>query len=288
MKIALDPYMHRHLPLHQIMELAAELGYEYVELSMRTDLLPLFTRSRANKDLISAFGEASRSTGVQLVSLMAVYRWASSNEEERRSAVSNWKRAIQLAIEMGCSTMNSEFGGKPDEPIASEASFWRSVEELLPLFEREGIALHLEPHPGDFVEDSNAAVDIIRAIGSDNVKYLYCAPHTFHMGDDMAAMIRYAKPVLAHVHVADTFNQKGSSGLRYIVNPIGAPVRIHQHLNIGEGEIDWNIFFKTLREVRFDGIMTSQVFAWEERNVDSSRSMRSSIQRYLDKYPAQN
>ena len=29
-------------------------------------------------------------------------------------------------------------------------------------------------------------------------------------------MIRYAGPLLAHVHVADTYNHKASSGLRYI------------------------------------------------------------------------
>ena len=41
-------------------------------------------------------------------------------------------------------------------PSASEAQFWRSLEELLPVFEREGIRLVLEPHPDDFVEDGQA------------------------------------------------------------------------------------------------------------------------------------
>ncbi len=43
-------------------------------------------------------------------------------------------------------------------PSASEAQFWRSLEELLPVFEREGIRLVLEPHPDDFVEDGQAGV----------------------------------------------------------------------------------------------------------------------------------
>jgi hypothetical protein len=49
--------------------------------------------------------------------------------------------------------------------------------------------------------------------------FLYCSPHTFYFGDDMGAMIRDAGDLVAHVHVADTINHKGSSGLRYIVNP---------------------------------------------------------------------
>jgi myo-inositol catabolism protein IolH len=88
------------------------------------------------------------------------------------------------------------------------------------------------------VRDASPAVDMIRTIGSKAVKFLYCAPHTFYFGDDIAKMIRDAGPLLAHVHVADTYNHKASSGLRYICNPPGAKVTIHQHLDIGQGEVN--------------------------------------------------
>ena len=157
------------------------------------------------------------------------------------------------------------------------------MEELLPIFEAEQLPLHIEAHPDDFVEENNLAVDMIRSVNSPWVKYLYCAPHTFHLGEDVAAMLRYAAPVLAHVHVADSFNHK--RGWRYILNPAGTPARIHQHLDIGAGEVDWEAFFGTLAEIDFDGIMTSQVFAWDgERAVQSSRFMLSKMREYVDKY----
>ena len=59
-----------------------------------------------------------------------------------------------------------------------------------------------------------------------------------------------------------------SSGLRYICNPPGAKVTIHQHLDIGQGEVNWDQFFSALAEVGFDGIATSCVFAWEERAAE--------------------
>ena len=40
MKIALDPYMYRHLPIPKMVDKVAELGYEYIELSPREDFLP--------------------------------------------------------------------------------------------------------------------------------------------------------------------------------------------------------------------------------------------------------
>lgn len=294
-KIALDPYMHRRLSLPAVARLAAELDYRYIELSPRWDFFDWFVYPRINTDRIREFKAALRETGVQLASLLPLYRWASPNEDERLAAVRNWKRAIEVAIEMECQTMNSEFTrgpsparsnfcAGPETRESSETAFLASLEELLPIFEREHITLHLEPHPDDFIEDHQTAVDFIRALGSSNVKYLYCAPHTFHLGGEMAAMIRYAAPLLAHVHVADSFNHKASSGLRYIINPPGSPARVHQHLNIGEGELDWDLFFKTLREIGFDGIMTACVFAWEDRAVESSRIMRERMGEYVKKF----
>jgi myo-inositol catabolism protein IolH len=298
MKIALDPYMHRHVPLTELPRLAAELGYEYLELSPRADFLDWWVHPRVYPERIQAFKKSLRDHGVKLASLLPMYRWASPHEDERKAAVSYWKKAIQVAVEMEVDTMNSEFGRGPhpergscyaccvsgSTTEASEAAWWRSMEELVPIFEREGINLHIEPHPEDFVETLHPAVDMIRVINSKHVKFLYCAPHTFYFGDDIATMIRDAAPVLAHVHVADTFNHKASSGLRYIVNPPGSTARVHQHLDIGQGEVDWDAFFGTLHEVGFDGIMTACVFAWEERAIESSRFMREEMQRYVDKY----
>jgi len=80
------------------------------------------------------------------------------------------------------------------------------MEELVPALEKEGVQLNIEPHPEDWCETLHPAVDIIRMIGSQAVKFLYCAPHTFYFGDDIPKMIRDAGSLLAHVHVADTYN----------------------------------------------------------------------------------
>ncbi len=47
MKIALDPYMFRRVPLTDLPGLVADLGYQYIELSPREDFLPFFVHPRA-------------------------------------------------------------------------------------------------------------------------------------------------------------------------------------------------------------------------------------------------
>ena len=281
MRIALDPYMLRDRPFGEVCRIAADIGYDSIELSPRPDFIPFFSHPRADRATVAEFRAALRDTGMELASILPLYRWSGPDEDERQAAVRYWKRAIQLCVEVGCTTMNSEFNGRPDQPSRSEGQFWRSMEELLPIFEREGIQLNLEAHPDDFIERNEPAVDLVRAIDSPTVGYVYCAPHTFHLGDDIGAMIEYAAPVLRQVHVADVLNHRASSGLRYIVNPPGSTARVHQHLDIGQGEVDFEACFRALRTVGFDGILTSCVFAWEERAVESSRFMFERIRDYL-------
>ena len=57
MRIALDPYMHRHLSLEDLPRKVAELGYEWIELSPRDDFLawwvhraPTPSASRVSRD----------------------------------------------------------------------------------------------------------------------------------------------------------------------------------------------------------------------------------------------
>jgi myo-inositol catabolism protein IolH len=286
MRIALDPYMHRSVPLLDLPALVRDLGYDAIELSPREDFMPFFRHPRIGSSGVASFRKALSQAGVDVVSVLPLFRWSGPDEDVRRAAVRYWKRAIALTAELGCTRMNSELNGRPEASDASEAQFWRSMEELLPEFEREGIDLALEPHPDDFVEDGNAAVDIVRGIDSPRVTYLYCAPHTFHMGGDIAGMLRYAGGLVTQVHLADGFDHRASSGLRYIVNPPGSTARIHQHLDMGQGEVDFEALFESLAAIRFDGILTSCVFAWEERAEESSRFMRRTIGEYVARYLA--
>jgi len=279
MKIALDPYMLRNVPLTELPGLVADLGYEYIELSPREDFIPFFKHPRVDKAGIASFKKALADADVRVSSLLPLFRWSGPGEEARQAAVRYWKRSIEIAVDLGVDTMNSEFNGRPESPDDSEALFWRSMDDLLPVFEREGVRLVLEPHPDDFIEEGKAAIDMVRGINHPLVSFLYCAPHTFHQGGDIKGVMEYAGDKLTMLHVADSFDFRGSSGLRYILNPPGTQARVHQHLDIGQGEVDWDEFFSTLGAMNFDGIMTVCVFAWEERARESCEFNLAEIKR---------
>jgi myo-inositol catabolism protein IolH len=275
--IALDPHMyHAQLSVADELRRTAELGYRHLELSPRADWFFWHRYPKADDELIAETRKAMAETGVEIAALVPVFNWSSPDEQERRAQVRNWRRLLEIADALDCRTIVSELSGDPNRALASEHAFYASIEELVPHFERYGIALNLEAHPYDFSETNDDAVQIIRGINKPWANYLYCAPHTFHLSQgagDVRRMMTYAGSRLAHVHVADCFNHLANIGNRYILNPPGVDARIHQHSEIGHGEVAWDEFFGTLRDLHFDGIATVCVFGWEEHADPIHRRM---------------
>jgi myo-inositol catabolism protein IolH len=276
-KIALDPAMyHAEMSVADEVRKAAALGYRHLELSPRADWFFWHRYPKADREAIAEVRKVCAETGVDILTLVPVFDWSSPDEQERQAQVRNWRRLLEIAAELECQVVNTELSGDPNDARRSEHAFYRSMEELIPVFERYGIGLNIEAHPYDFAETNDDAVQIIRGLDRLWVNYVFCAPHAFHLSDgagDVGRMMRYAGSKLAHVHIADCYNHRANAGNRYIVNPPGVDARIHQHSEIGHGEVPWDEFFSTLRAMRFDGIATVCVFGWEETADDIHRRM---------------
>lgn len=286
MKLALDPSMYRDdLTLEEMVYKTAELGYEYIELSPREDFCPFYKYPKVDSAKIKQLKRLLSDTGVKLSSLLPLYHWAGPDEDRRQASVRNWKRAIEIAVELEVDLMNSEFSGSKYDPYICEEKFIKSMDELLPVFEKEGVKLNLQAHPYDFIETHKGAMDMIRALDRDWINLVYSTAHTFFYDDgegDIETMFDEAGDRLTHVLFADTYNHKAAHGLRYIVNPPDAEVTVHQHLDIGLGEVDFDTIFRKVREMKFDGIATNAVFAWvDERADESSRFMLKKLKEEL-------
>jgi myo-inositol catabolism protein IolH len=282
MKIALDPTpYHSSNSLLEFPRIAADLGYEYLQLTPHADFIPFFNHARADDELVAAFGAAAKDAGIGISSLLPVLRWSSPDEDAREAAVRNWKRVIQIAVELDVRVINTEFSGRPELAEESERAFFRSMETLLPQFEKEGLQVNIDPHPDDFVENGLEAIRIIRGLNSPVVGYVYVGSHTFHLGASPLEIMRAAGPRLRAAYVADSFDHHRSHGLRYITNPPGNAVRVHQHLRLGDGDVDWNEYFAGLRDNGFldrdDSILVSNVFAEDERADEVSRFQLQAI-----------
>lgn len=291
MKIAQDPTPFHHD--HRLLDfprVVADLGYEHIQLTPHRDFIPFFRHPKADDALVRAFKKSCDDAGVGIASVLPVQRWSGPDESAREAAVRNWKRIIQITVDLGVTVIGTEFSGRPERSEDSEAAFFKTMEELLPIIEREGIDLLIDPHPDDFVEDGLEAIRVIRGLNSRNVGMVYVACHSYHMGHPMREIMREAGDLIRLVHVADTMDHHRSHGLRYISNPPGNTARVHQHLKIGDGDLNWDDFFGGLAEIGFydrpGTVMCNSVFAEDETASEMARFQLATMQTYVAKHRA--
>ncbi len=291
MKVAFDVDVIKELPVTDMVRQVAEWGYKYIEQSPHPRINPFYKHPKASREIMTEYKRALQNYGVELSSFIVVYRWSGPDELRRQAAVKNWKRIIEIAVEMGVQVINTELSGTPDEPEICEEMWYRSMEELLPIIEREGIRVEIQSHPWDFCELNDETADLVKSFRSDNLTYLYSAPHTFFYDKgkgDVASMLNYAGQDLSHVLLADTWNHTLTN--RYILNPPGVNATIHQHMGLGMGEVDFDGIFRSLREMDFanrkfkvggESIITASLFGYPDKIHEQAIETRERIEREL-------
>ena len=88
---------------------------------------------------------------MEISSFIVVYRWSGPTEEQRKMAVENWKKMIEIAVDMNVPVINTEFSGDPNQQEICNGMWFRSMEELLPIIEKEGLRVEVQSHHIDFV-----------------------------------------------------------------------------------------------------------------------------------------
>lgn len=256
MKIAFDvDVLAKQMSITDMVRKVADWGYRYIEQSPHPRINPFYKHPLFSPECEAEYRKALKETGVEISSFICVYRWSGPTEEQRRHAVANWKKLVRIAVDMGVEVINTELSGDINQAEICNGMWFRSMEELLPLFEKEGLRVEIQSHPYDFCELNDEACDMVKSFRSKNLGYVFSSPHTFFYDEgkgDVRHMLRYAGSELSHVLFADTMNH--TKDCRYILNPpgiMGRGAAIHQHLGIGEGEVDFDGIFETLKEMDF-------------------------------------
>lgn len=298
MKIAFDvDVLAKQMDINRMVHQVADWGYRYIEQSPHPRINPFYKHPLFSRECELEYRKALAETGLEISSLIAVYRWSGPTEDQRVMAVKNWKRLIEIAVNLGVSVINTELSGDPNQQELCNGMWFRSVEEILPLAEKEGIRIEVQSHPYDFCELNNECCDLVKSFRSDHLKYVYATAHAFFYDQgkgDHRSMLEYAGEDLSHVLIADTFNQ--TKDCRYIVNPPWLnrsgrqDVTVHQHLGIGEGDVDFEQIFAALREMEFakkqfkaggESIIGVSLFGFPEKMERQAPETRERIEREL-------
>lgn len=298
MKIAFDvDVLAKQMNISDMVHRVADWGYKYIEQSPHPRINPFYKHPLFSRECEAEYRRALNKTGLEISSFITVYRWSGPTEEQRKHAVANWRRMVEIAVNMGVEVINTELSGDPNQAEICNGMWFRSMDELLPLFEKEGIRVEVQSHPWDFCELNNETVDMVKSYRNDNLTYCYSVPHGFFYDQgkgDVRSMLEYAGDSLSHVLFADTYNQ--TMDCRYIANPPTLnqrglnDVAIHQHLAMGEGDVDFPGIFDTLRDMEFanrnfavggESIACVSYFGFPEKMDEQAPAARERLEREL-------
>ena len=133
-------------------------------------------------------------------------------------------KAIDYAAALGCNQVNCLAGIRPRHVELNEAreTFIRNLQYAAPRLKDAGIRLLIEPIntrdiPGFFLNHTKQAMDIIQAVGSDNLFLQYDIYHMQIMEGDLARTIEANLKLIPHMQLADNpgRNEPGTGEINY-------------------------------------------------------------------------
>jgi hydroxypyruvate isomerase len=207
------------MPFLDRFEAAASAGFRAVEY-----LFPYDYDAQVLRGLLRAHGL------VQVLHNLPAGNWAEGERgiacfpdrvAEFRAGVD---RAIEYAAALGCNRVNCLAGIPPEAASQSAAleTFTRNMEYAASHLKAAGIKLLIEPIntrdiPGFLLTGTRQAVEIIEAVGSDNVFIQFDIYHMAIMGEDVAGTIERYLPLIAHMQLADVpgRHEPGTGGIDY-------------------------------------------------------------------------
>lgn len=259
---------------HSIAEIPAlkKNGFEYVTL--HGSLFPTVEMGIVPDDAqVKAVTAAVKESGLKPTDMATFFTWNSLGlsgtmeqlpsypgdpeyEAFRKRGVGQYKKLLSAVKQMGAKQIYSLMGGRRLFHDDHKEAWVKSVRELIPTLESEGITLNFMPHPGDFIENHYEAVDLIKSMKSKRLGYVFTIPHIFimagRMKPDVAEMVKYVDKagILNEVHMADTLHptQMWIRGHFDIES-------YHSHLIPGKGSVDIKGVLKALVNVGFEGPM---------------------------------
>ena len=256
-----------HHALDDALEVLAELGYAAVAITPDVHHLPPFSTTagelrRVRARLESLGLAAVVETGARFVlDPRRTHRpnLLEADADGRRARLDMLVRCAEIAAEIGAGVLSIWSGHRPPETSGEDADRWLAdgVGRLCEAAERLGVRVAFEPEPGMWV-DTLAGWERLRdavshpALGLTlDVGHVPCTEPF-----SPAEAVRRYRADLLNVHLDDVRNG------------------VHDHLQIGEGEIAWPEVLAALEG--FDGVASVEL---SRHSHDAYRAAATAIER---------
>ncbi len=185
--------------------------------------------------------------------------WIENDIESRKMRIDHTLDCIKLARKLGVSNISTEPGGPVNSQGLSENELLRifenGINEVLKTAEDENVTVLVEPEPGLLIENSEQFIKFIKNFDSKHIGLNFDIGHFFCVGEDPSQVIYKLSEYVRHVHLEDI-----------------AADRTHHHLMLGEGAIDIESVFKSMKDIGYEGFITIELYPYQECPINAAKN----------------
>ena len=158
----------------------------------------------------------------------------------RATRVRYYEKSIDVAVQIGARVL-SLWSGTPQPGVPARSSWERlvsSLREVCDYAQRREVTIGFEPEPGMFVESLANYEELRRRLDHPALGLTLDLGHlAITESPPLADLIHRFADQIVHVHIDDIKDSR------------------HEHLPLGEGEIDFPPLLRALREIRYEGLI---------------------------------
>jgi sugar phosphate isomerase/epimerase len=288
------------LPLTELAPLAAQMGYDGLELACWGDhfdvqrALQDDTYCQSRHDLLAEHGLACHALSNHLVgqavcdpiderhkAIVPPHVWGDGDPEGvRQRAAEEMKATARAAAKLGVGVVNgftgsSIWGSLYAFPPTTQAYWQRGFDDfaerwgpILDVFDEVGVNFGLEVHPTEIAFDIASAQRALEAVGQHRrFGFNYDPSHLGYQGVDYVRFIYAFGERLFHAHMKDVWWGRGTgeAGVFGGHTDFGDRRRYWDFRSVGRGDIDFESVIVALNDVGYAGPLSVE---WEDSRMD--------------------
>ena len=192
--------------------------------------------------------------------------WIEPQEERREIRIQHTLECLKVADFFGCNNISVPPGGPVGEISRERAMtlFHRGLEMVAPLAQELGIKILVEPEPDLLMENTREFKEFIVDVKSPAIGVNFDIGHFFCAGEDPRVAFEELFEWIGHVHLEDI-----------------APDRVHNHLILGQGAIQFTEIFQTMLRLGYQGDVSLELYPYVDAPEEAGRESLEYLQTLL-------
>ncbi len=253
MKLSLYTLLAREVSLEEAVKLAAEAGFDAVDIRQAEDGAHLPNGAPASE------GERCKALvadhGLHISGLTTYYRLGYTDESERAADMAGIGSSMALAVAMGAKYFR--ISGPTWDPVtgyAKQREMTREqAAEIAQMAAEHGLCVTVEQHGGALTASAGQILDLFRGLESDSFGVVYDPGNCLREGYERPSVqVDMLRPLMKAVHVKNAMTESGEA-----VNEM-IPV---QQIRLDRGILNWPEIVKAINATGYDGYFMLEDFS---------------------------